>query len=280
VNLAATQNPRIGSERLFKSLDGTPDQVWPRLLAGEVMVSEPLADRLGIKQPGAVMQLNTPSGWKDFRVLGVYYDYASSEGTVMMALPLYQSLWHDQAITAIGLRLEPGQNVDKVVADLQDQLREQQQLVIRANATLRRDVLVVFDRTFAITVALRLLATVVAFIGMLSALFLLQLEKQREVGILRALGLAGRQLRQMVLLETGLMGLSAGLLALPTGYALALILVYVINRRSFGWTLQLSVQPGALVQGVLVALGAALLAGLYPAWRLSHMAAAEAIRYE
>jgi putative ABC transport system permease protein len=199
---------------------------------------------------------------------------------VMMALPLYQNLWHDPAITAVGLRLEPGQNVDQVVADLQDQLSQQQQLVVRANATLRRDVLVVFDRTFAITVALRLLATVVAFIGMLSALFLLQLEKQREVGILRALGLVGQQLRQMVLLETGLMGLSAGLLAIPTGYALSLILVYVINRRSFGWTLQMLVQPGALLQGVLVALGAALLAGLYPAWRLSHMAAAEAIRYE
>jgi putative ABC transport system permease protein len=108
----------------------------------------------------------------------------------------------------------------------------------------------------------------------------LQLEKQREVGILRALGLVGQQLRQMVLLETGLMGLSAGLLAIPTGYVLSLILVYVINRRSFGWTLQMLVQPSALLQGVLVALGAALLAGLYPAWRLSHMAAAEAIRHE
>ncbi len=280
VNLAATQNPTIGTERLFKVLEGTPEQVWPRLLAGEVMVSEPLADRLGISQPGATLELNTPAGWQSFRVLGIYYDYASSEGTVMMALPLYQNLWHDPAITSIGLRLEPGQNVDQVVTDLQDQLSSQQQLVIRANATLRRDVLTVFDRTFAITVALRLLATGVAFIGMLNALLLLQMEKQREVGILRALGLVGRQLRQMVLLETGLMGLSAGLLAMPTGYALALILVYVINRRSFGWTLQLLVQPGALLQGVLVALGAALLAGIYPAWRLSHMPAAEAIRYE
>jgi putative ABC transport system permease protein len=280
INLAATQNPQIGTERLFLALAGTPADVWPRLLAGDVLVSEPLADRLGLHQAGATLQLNTPAGWKDFRVLGIYYDYASSEGTVMMALPLYQSLWHDPAITALGLRLAPGQNVDRVVADLQDQLSQSQQLVIRANATLRRDVMVVFDRTFAITVALRLLATVVAFIGMLSALFLLQLEKQREVGILRALGLVGRQLRQMVLLETGLMGLSAGLLAIPTGYALALILVYVINRRSFGWTLQLWVQPSALLQGVLVALGAALLAGLYPAWRLSHIPAAEAIRYE
>jgi putative ABC transport system permease protein len=84
----------------------------------------------------------------------------------------------------------------------------------------------------------------------------------------------------MVFLETGLMGLTAGLLAIPTGYALSLILVYVINRRSFGWTLQLAVEPSALIQGVVVALAAAILAGIYPALRLSRIPAAEAIRYE
>ena len=76
------------------------------------------------------------------------------------------------------------------------------------------------------------------------------------------------------------MGLVAGLLAVPTGYALALILIYVINQRSFGWTLQLRCPSRRLAQGVLVALVAALLAGIYPALRMSRMAAAEAIRYE
>lgn len=140
--------------------------------------------------------------------------------------------------------------------------------------------LTIFDRTFAITVALRLLATVVAFIGVLNALFLLQFEKKRELGILRALGLTGRQLRQMIFLETGLMGLVAGLLAIPTGYALSLVLVYVINRRSFGWTLQMLVEPSVLLQGVLIAMAAAMLAAVYPAIRLSSIPAAEEIRYE
>ena len=80
------------------------------------------------------------------------------------------------------------------------------------------------------------------------------------------------------MLETGLMGLAAGILAIPTGYALSLILVYVINRRSFGWTLQLSTQPAAFVQAVLIAVLAALLAGIYPAWRMSKKAAGEVIR--
>ena len=224
--------------------------------------------------------MDTLQGWQPFRVIGIFYDYSSSEGEILMGLDLYRKLWNDPAITAIGLRLAPGQDPDKVTRNLQDGLQDGQSLLIRANRTLRSDVLTVFDRTFAITIALRLLATLVAFVGVLSALFLLQIEKQREVGILRALGLTGAELRKMVLIETGLMGLTAGLLALPTGYLLSLILIYVINKRSFGWTLQMAVEPGVLIQGVLIALAAALLAGIYPAWRLSRIPAAEAIRYE
>ena len=280
LNLSATDNTRVGFERLFLRLQGTPDQVWAGLLSGEVLVSEPLANRLGIHNPGETIRLSTPTGWRNLPVLGIYYDYASSEGTVLMALTYYRQVWADPAVTAIGLRLLPGQNADQVVRTLQDRFSQGQKLLVRANSTLRQDVLQIFDRTFAITVALRLLATLVAFAGVLNALFLLELEKQREVGILRALGLTGAQLRKMVFLETGLMGLVAGLLAIPTGYALSLILVYVINRRSFGWTLQMMVNPGVLLQGFLLALVAALLAGIYPAVRLSRRPAAEEIRYE
>jgi putative ABC transport system permease protein len=280
VNLSATDNAQVGFERLFYRLQGRTDQVWAHLLAGEVLVSEPLANRLGIQIPGGTIRLSTPPGWRDFTVLGIYYDYASSEGTVLMALPYYRQVWNETAVTAVGLRLQPGQNADQMVHVLQDRFSQGQKLLVRANSTLRQDVLQIFDRTFAITVALRLLATLVAFAGVLNALFLLELEKQREVGILRALGLTGGQLRKMVFLETGLMGLVAGLLAIPTGYALSLILVYVINRRSFGWTLQMTVNPGVLLQGILLALVAAMLAGIYPAVRLSRRPAAEEIRYE
>jgi putative ABC transport system permease protein len=280
INLAATQNPDIGFERKFIALEGQRDRVWERLQDDTALLSEPLAYRLGITQPGGQIELNTAQGWRSFRVIGIYYDYASSEGTALIGLNRYRELWQDEAITAVGLRLQAGQDADAMTRALQDGLDGGQTLLIRANSTLRRDVMMVFDRTFAITIALRFMATIVAFIGVLSALFLLQIEKQREVGVLRAIGLSAGQLRRMVLLETGLMGLVAGLLALPTGLALALILIHVINKRSFGWTLQLSVDPWALAQGLLVALAAALLAGVYPALRLSRMPAAEAIRYE
>jgi len=155
-----------------------------------------------------------------------------------------------------------------------------QRLFVRPNQALRDDVLEVFDRTFAITGALQLLATVVAFIGVLSALLSLQLDKQRQLGILRAVGLTARQLWGLVMLETGLMGTVAGLLSMPTGYALSLILIYIINRRSFGWTLQMQAEPAPFIEALIVAVIAALLAGIYPAYRMGKMVTAEALRFE
>jgi putative ABC transport system permease protein len=280
VHIAATNNFTIAQERVFLAQEGPTDTIWQRMLQGAVLVSEPFANRLGIPHNGGSLTLYTDQGEQKFPVIGIYYDYASTQGTVLMALPVYQANWKDPAITAIALRLAPGAKVDQVVRDLQDNLASEQRLLIRPNQTLRQDVLVVFDRTFAITGALQLLATIVAFIGVLSALLSLELEKQREMGILRAVGMTVRQLWSLIMLETGLMGTVAGLLAMPTGYALAIILVYIINRRSFGWTLQMQIQVEPFFQALAVAVIAALLAGLYPARRMGKMITSEALRSE
>jgi putative ABC transport system permease protein len=284
VHVAATDNPSIMNERLFISTVGTAATLQQRLLQGGVLVSEPFANRLGIPThlpaQGASLELQTDSGTHSFSILGVYYDYASTQGTVLMDLSTYRRWWNDPEITAIALRLAPGTSVDAVTTQLQAALAGGQNLLVRPNQALRRDVLVVFDRTFAITGALQLLATVVAFIGVLSALLSLELERQRELGILRAVGMTVRQLWNLVLLETGLLGWVAGLLSLPTGYVLALILVYIINRRSFGWTLQMQVGWEPFAEAILIALSAALLAGLYPAQRMSRMITSEALRSE
>ena len=280
LQVAAVDNPSTGDERLFVAADGAPEDVWQAMQAGAVMVSEPFANRFDLPRRGGEVTLNTPDGPRTFPVAAIYYDYASSQGTVMMALSLYRALWSDEATTALALRLAPGSDPDQVARGLQDALAPVQSLIVQPNQALRDEALVVFDRTFAITGALQLLATLVAFIGVLSALLSLMLDKQRELGILRAVGLTGRQLWRLVSLETGLMGAVAGLLAMPTGLVLALILIYIINRRSFGWTLQLQLSPEPFVQAMVVAVVAALLAGIYPAWRMTRMATAEAMRFE
>ena len=114
----------------------------------------------------------------------------------------------------------------------------------------------------------------------LSALMAQALERAREIGVLRAQGLTPGQVWGLTAAQTGFTGLVAGLFSLPVGSVLAVVLIFVINRRSFGWTLQLEIAPAILVQAVLLALGAALLAAIYPAWRMSAMALSTAVREE
>ena len=160
-----------------------------------------------------MITLDSDRGPVDFPVLGVYYDYASTTGVLMMAQPVYRRYWDDTSLTAAALRLEEGVDAGETANQIEDALGNfgGQNLVVRPNQELREAVLVVFDRTFAITSALQLLATVVAFVGVLSALLSLELERQRELGILRAVGLTVRQMWGLVFLETGLMGGAAGL---------------------------------------------------------------------
>jgi putative ABC transport system permease protein len=264
--------------RLFLKAQGDPRQAWQMVEEGAVLLSEPLASRLGTSAPGGSLALLTPNGWQSFPVAGIYADYASTRGTVRMSLDVYRRLWDDDRLNGVVLFLTPGSDVDAITADLRSKLSGFSRIQVNPSGALRRDALAVFDRTFAITTAMQMLTTLVAFIGVLSSMLALQMEKAREMGILRALGLNAAEVRRLTFWETGLLGASAGLLALPTGYILAWILIFVINQRSFGWTLQMQADPGPFVQAFLLAVGAALLAAIYPAWRLSRMQTAEVLR--
>jgi putative ABC transport system permease protein len=280
LHINASSNPDVARERQYYAQDYPIEELPEQLRNGAVVISEPLANRLNLPHHGARLKLFTDQGEKEFPVVGIYYDYASTQGTVLMQLDNYQKYWNDRAVTAIALRLDPDQDVEAVNQKVKGSLANVQRLIVRPNQPLREEVMVVFERTFAITGALRLLATVVAFIGILSSLLSLELERQRDLGILRAIGLTARQMWSLIMLETGLMGATAGILAMPTGLTLAVILIYIINQRSFGWTLQMELFAEPFLQAFFLALLAAVLAGIYPAWRVSRMQAAEAMRYE
>ncbi|GAB4525855.1 MAG: FtsX-like permease family protein [Anaerolineales bacterium] len=280
VEVAAVSDYRRTSAQLFLSADGTPAELWAQMQQGAVTVSEPLANRWGIPPHGGRVRLLTPQGWRDFPVVGIFSDYSSTQGSLRMSLAYYRAVWSDPAVTGVALYLAPGADGEAVAAQARAALAGFPALDVRSSAALRTAALAVFDRTFAITQAMQLLTTLVAFIGVASALLAVELDKQREAGILRALGLTPAEMCAMVLWETGLMGAAAGLLAQPVGLALAWILIYIINRRSFGWTLQLYTPPAPFVQALLVAVLAALLAGGYPALRLGRMVTAEALRLE
>lgn len=250
------------------------------LEAGGVIVSEPFAFRRGITPENNTIDLLTDSGVQTFTIYGVYYDYGTDQGTLLMNRSTYDQYWDDPFVSSFGVFVEPDVEISRVIDTLRTETLVGYDLQVQSNRDLKNGVFEIFDRTFTITIALRLLATVVAFIGILSALMSLQLENTREYGVMRANGMTGWQLWRFTLIQTGLMGTIAGVLAIPVGLALAVILVYVVNVRSFGWTMQLIISPQELITAFMVAIVAALLAGLYPAWRLTQLTPATALRSE
>ena len=279
VNLSAADTQRRRAAALYRFAQGDPQQVWQEMLQGAVIVSEPFAYRHNLPAQGATVTLQTDQGSQTFPVVGIYYDYSSDQGTILMPIEVYHQYWNDRGVSGIAVYVAAGADVQAVADALRTALRGTA-LEVQVNRELRQQALNVFDRTFAITNALRVLAVVVAFIGVLSALMALQIERSRELATLLALGLTNAQLWWLTLLETGLMGLTAGLLALPTGLVLALVLIFVINLRSFGWTIQLTLDPWVFVQAVLVSVIAAELAAIYPMRRLLRLPVAAALRQE
>ncbi|HEX4961301.1 MAG TPA: FtsX-like permease family protein [Thermoanaerobaculia bacterium] len=266
--------------RAFELKDGSPGVAWPAFQdRGAVLVSEPFSHRTGIGRGGTV-RLRTERGDRDFPVAGVYYDYASDRGIVLMSRRTYLSWWNDPALSGFSLYLAPGADPDRVAQLLRRTIGGEGALSIQSNRSLKKISLEIFDRTFLITGVLRLLAGFVAFIGVLSSLMALQLERTRELGVLRANGMTPGQVWQLVTSQTGLMGLAAGLLSIPVGLTLAAIMIYVVNRRSFGWTIRMELGPQVLFEALALALAAAILAGLYPAFRMSRTSPALALREE
>jgi putative ABC transport system permease protein len=276
--IVALSSDWAGAERRYRAALGDWQTTWAAVEAGQILINEPMANKYGV-QVGDMLILQTDRGELPFPVAGVTVDF-DVRPVVTMADRVYRQAYDDTNVTALALFVMPGVDVDEKVIEIQQGLAGEAELLVRSNRGTRQNALDVFDRTFSITVALQLLATVVAFVGILSTLMSLQLERMREIGVLRATGMTRRQLWRLSLWETGLIGATAGLLAMPTGFVLALILIYIINLRSFGWTLEMQLAPGEFGQAFLVALVAALLAGLYPAWKLGQVQPATAVRSE
>ncbi len=278
VNLGVADG-EVTDRRAFAWLLVDHADYWLALQDGAIMVSEPFAYRRNITPENNRLTLLTDHGPHTFEVVGVYYDYSADQGTVFMVDSVYRRYYDDPYVSTMAVFVKDGANADATLDRIREALAGTD-LRARSNATLRASVFDVFERAFSITIALRLLATIVAFIGILSALMALQLEQTRQYGTMRAVGLTPRQLWNYTLIQTGLMGTTAGILALPIGIVLALVLIYVINVRSFGWTMQLLLTPNEVLSAFAVAVVAALLAGIYPAYKLSQLVTARALRSE
>ncbi len=262
----------------FEWVERTDRDPWQAFQQGGVMVSEAFARLRGL-HAGDRITIPTPRGPRTFSIFAVFVDYNAGRGIVAMERRVYERFWRDDRVSTFWIYLRPGSDTERIKARLAG-LSPDIPLEIRDNRALLRLSMRIFDQAFAVTGVLRWLATGVAFIGVFSALLALQLERSRELGVLRALGLTPGQLWGQIVAETTLLGGVSGLVAVPVGMLLGWLLSEVIDRRAFGWTLEFSLRSGDLLQGPALAVAAALAAGLYPAWKMARTPPAEALRCE
>ncbi|MBV8974918.1 MAG: FtsX-like permease family protein, partial [Sinobacteraceae bacterium] len=263
----------------FRFTQGDPARAWPQFAAGAVLVSEPLAWRLSLAV-GGELTLETAAGSRSFKIAGVYREYGNERGEILMDLAHYQRWWRDEGIAALGIYLAPGVSAGAVAQALRAAASGRQALLIRSNADIRALSMRIFERTFITTRVLYWLAAGVAAIGLLSALLAWQLERTRELALLRTLGLTPGGSAALILAQTAFMGLAALLAAIPAGVLTALVLTEVINRRAFGWEIGLHLRAAQFTQALALALAAAIVAAIYPALRSARLPIAAGLREE
>ena len=250
---------------------------------GGLLVSEILADRLGVRE-GDSLEILTPEGSRHFPIIAVFYDYATDGGKILMDRELYRSLWHDDLVTVYPVYLAAGADLDRIRGTMAAKLGEvgagRLPPLLISNAELRKEILEIFDRTFLLTYVLEAIAVIIAMLGIVNTLVTSVLERRREFATLRAIGGSAGQIRQLVLWEAAYLGLVGIGLGLVGGGALALLLIKVINKQSFGWTIQMIVPLGGLMQAVGVAAAATLIAGYFPARWAAEQPLAEGLREE
>ena len=246
-----------------------------------VLVSQPFYHRyhLGL---GDSLTLATPSGQRTFKIGGVYLDYTTEGGVILLDWSTYRKYWRDSLVNGLAIYIDKKANLSP--AALQVMLRPKiapfGNYLIKSNRELREQVFRIFDQTFSVTYILQTIGIIISGLGIFLSLTILVTERRREISILRAVGASQRQIEAMVLWEAAIIGLLGSFMGVIAGLVLAAILSYVINVSFFGWTISWATPWGFLGALPFMVIAAALVAGYGPARQAAHLDIADGVKME
>ena len=240
-----------------------------------VFVSETFATKFG-KRVGDTVDLPNLR----LPIAGIFRDYSNDRGVIVMDRKLYVRTFGDEASNTIVVYLKPGITLDQARRELDRSVGAKYGAFVVTNAEIRKQVMTIFDQTFMITYALLGVAIVVAVLGIVNTMTALILERTRELALLRVSGLSAKELRTMLVLESTILGAGSTAAGLVMGYVLSWILINVINKQSFGWTIDFHTPVALIVASLGVTLLSSALAGLAPARMANRIHIASAIKSE
>jgi len=245
----------------------------------DILISEPLAGRTNWS-PGQTITLDTPTGPHPFHIHAIFYDFGNERGQLIIPRAAYAKIWNDNRLTSLHVRLKPNNDAETTAAEWSRELRKIYPVVSNSFAHVKHEVMNIFDRTFKVTDVLSWLAGGVAFCGLAGSLLSLSLARRRDYSVLAAVGMSRPQTATWVLGQGLLIAWISAAVAVIAGTVLAYVLSYVIQYRSFGWSIPTSPQPRFWLEAFILATIAAAVAAIYPIYRLTHSAPAESLRQE
>ncbi|HEY7216872.1 MAG TPA: FtsX-like permease family protein [Candidatus Binatia bacterium] len=244
-----------------------------------VIISESFQRKFG-KNQNDTLKLMTPSGLIAFKVIGIYVDYSSDSGSVLLDRALFKKYWREELVDAFDLWLTPGVDPQAVSQTIKERYGEPYQLFISTHRELKESVVRIMEQSFIVNYAVEIVAVVVAIFSVVNTLLASVLDRIREIGVLRAIGATQAQVRRMVVMEAGWMGLVGGVLGLFAGSVMAYHHVVFNTKELTGWTFQFYYPYGVAAFTVVVAVLLCFIAGYGPAKQAASTPIVSAIGYE
>lgn len=239
---------------------------WQALENGGVFISESLSYHSGFTK-GDMLELESPQGRRFFPVVAVTRDYSSDRGSVHIDRVVYEGIWKDARVQSVALFLKPGVSPEEVRNSVVSDFPGLERTIV-SNKGMRENALAIFDKTFAPTATLKGVSLLVALLGVATALMAILMERSREMTVLGYLGLTPGELGKMNIYQALVMGMASFLTALVCGLVLTYIIIFAINYRSFGWSIDIYLNPHVFLKSFFLTMLSCLTASLYPTYKL------------
>jgi putative ABC transport system permease protein len=245
----------------------------------EISINEAVASRLGLK-PGDTFDMPTPEGPRRCVVAAVAVSYASDSGVIFMDLPLYERYWNDHVADMFSVYVQPGTDIASVRDAIRTRFKDTRKMFVLPALEFRQEIKKLLDRSVVMNDAVNVLTLLIAGFGIVVTLLASVLERTREIGILRSIGMKRSQVSGLVIIESALIGAAGGVLGSAAGVITGWINLEGFFRIDFGSSLAYHVHYPSIASALLLSTGLSMLAGVYPAWRAAKINVTEALAYE
>ncbi len=232
------------------------------------------------KKTGDSIDLETPTGKVSFKIIGVYIDYSSAAGVIYMGRHWYKKFWKDELITIFGIHIKPGHQLEEVRKRLDEQLGLKFNLTFLSNAEIKHQITQKVDESFGFLKAVELAALLVGLLGILNTLLVSVMERTREIGLLRAVGMSQTHVSKMIVIEALSQGFFGAMIAILMGSFIAYSWMTVSLSQILGWLVDFHYPIDIIYKTILAGLFVSFIASILPSKNASKIEIKEALEYE